>query len=144
MGLPGEASDKEPACQCRRHKRHGFDPWVGKIPWRRAWQPTPIFLPGESHWQRILVSCSPLGHKELDTIEATLHAQPWWKECSVLTSSGGTSKALGVLASIFLFCRKALFAPWPCLRKLLLPSPLKTEEFLFWYPGADPGVQGPA
>ena len=39
---------KEPACQRRRHKRHGFNPWVGKIPWRRAWQPTPVFLPGES------------------------------------------------------------------------------------------------
>ena len=35
---------KEPACQCRRHKRQGFDPWVGKIPWRRQWQPTPAFL----------------------------------------------------------------------------------------------------
>ena len=47
-GFPGDASGKESACQCRRHKRHGFDPWVGKIPWRRAWQPTPVFLPGES------------------------------------------------------------------------------------------------
>ena len=45
---------KEPACQCRRHKRCGFDLWVGKIPWRRAWQPTAVFLPGESHGQRSL------------------------------------------------------------------------------------------
>ena len=37
-------------------KRHAFDPWVGKIPWRRAWKPTPLFLPGESHGQRSLVS----------------------------------------------------------------------------------------
>ena len=43
-----------PACQCRRHKRCRFDPWVGKIPWRTAWQPTPVFLPGESHGQRSL------------------------------------------------------------------------------------------
>ena len=48
-GLPGYSSGKEPACQCRRHKRHGFDPWVRKILRRRSWQPTPIFLPGESH-----------------------------------------------------------------------------------------------
>ena len=48
-GFPGGTSGKEPACQCRRHKRWLFDPWVGKIPWRRAWQPTPVFLPGESH-----------------------------------------------------------------------------------------------
>ena len=50
MGFPGGTSGKEPACQCRRHKRHRFDPWVGKIPWRRASQPTPVFLPGESPW----------------------------------------------------------------------------------------------
>ena len=49
QGSPGGASGEEPACQCRRSKRHGFDSWVGQIPWRRAWQPTPIFLPGESH-----------------------------------------------------------------------------------------------
>ena len=48
LGFLGVASGKEPACQCRRHKRHGFDTWVGKIPWRK-WQPTPAFLPGESH-----------------------------------------------------------------------------------------------
>ena len=46
--LRSGASGKEPACQCRRHKRCGFDPWVEKISWRRAWQPTPGFLPGNS------------------------------------------------------------------------------------------------
>ena len=51
--------------------RHGFDPWVGKIPRRRAWQPTPVFLPGESCGQRSLVGYSPWGRKELDTTEAT-------------------------------------------------------------------------
>ena len=40
---------KEPTCQCRRQNRRGYDPWVRKIPWRRAWQPTPVFLPGEAH-----------------------------------------------------------------------------------------------
>jgi len=39
--------------------RHGFDPWVGKVPWRRAWQPTPVFLPGDSHGQRSLAGYSP-------------------------------------------------------------------------------------
>ena len=51
QGFPGSASVKEPACQCRRR---GFDPWGGKILWRRAWQPTSVFLPGESHGQRSL------------------------------------------------------------------------------------------
>ena len=46
-----------------------FDPWIGKIPWRREWQPTPVFLPGESHGQRSLAGCSPWGHKESDTTE---------------------------------------------------------------------------
>ena len=49
---PGGASGKEPACQCRRGKRYRVDPWVGKFPWRKAWQPTPVFLRGESHGQR--------------------------------------------------------------------------------------------
>ena len=57
-GFPGGASGKEPACQCRRHRRCRFNPWVGKIPWRRAWQPTPVFLPGESRGQRSLVGYS--------------------------------------------------------------------------------------
>ena len=50
---------KESACQCRRHRRHEFDPWVRKIPWRRQWQPTPVFLPGESHGQRSQGDYSP-------------------------------------------------------------------------------------
>ena len=54
-GFPGGASGKEPACQCRRHKKCWFDPWVGKILWRRAWQSTLVFLPGESQGQRSLV-----------------------------------------------------------------------------------------
>ena len=44
-GLPMWLSGKESTCQCRRHRRHGFDSGVGKIPWRRNWQPTPVFLP---------------------------------------------------------------------------------------------------
>ena len=47
MGFPGGASGKESTCQRKRRRRHGFYPWIGKIPWRRAWQPTPVLLPGE-------------------------------------------------------------------------------------------------
>ena len=71
-GFPGGASGKEPICQWRRHKRHGFHPWVGKIPWRRKWQLTPVFLPGESHGQRSLAGYSPWGLKESDTTESGL------------------------------------------------------------------------
>ena len=70
-GFPGGASGKEPACQSRRHKRHRFDPWVGKIPRRKNWQPTPVFKPRESHKQRSLGDYSPRGGKESDTAEAT-------------------------------------------------------------------------
>ena len=73
-GFPGGASDKVPAYQHRRHKRLGFHPWVRKIVWRRAWQPTPVFLPGESHGQRSLVGYSPWGHKESNMTKATWHA----------------------------------------------------------------------
>ena len=53
-GFPGGVPGKEPARQCRRHKRRRFYPWVRKVPWRRARQPTPGFLLGESHGKRIL------------------------------------------------------------------------------------------
>ena len=61
-GFPRWLSGKESACQCRRP---GFAPWVGKIPWRRKWEPTPVFLPGKSHGQRSLVGDSPWGHKRV-------------------------------------------------------------------------------
>ena len=53
---------------CLQGERPGFDPWVGKIPWKRKWQPTPV-LPGNFHGQRSLVEYSAWGHKELDTAE---------------------------------------------------------------------------
>ena len=65
--FPDGASGKEPSCQCRRHKRCGFDPWVRKIPWNRKWEPTPVFLPGESHGQRSLANYSPWGLEESDS-----------------------------------------------------------------------------
>ena len=72
---PGRLSGKEPACQCRRHRRLKFDPQVGKIPWRRAWQPTLVFLPRESHGQRSLAGYGPWGLKEKDMTEwLSMHA----------------------------------------------------------------------
>ena len=65
-GFPGGASGKESTCQVRRRV---FDLWIGKIPWSSKWQPTPVFLPGESHGQRRLGGYSPWGYKESDTTE---------------------------------------------------------------------------
>ena len=58
-GFLGGTSGKEPACQCRRLKRLRFNPWVRKVALRKTWQPTPVFLPGESHGQRNLAGYSP-------------------------------------------------------------------------------------
>ena len=71
MWLPRWLCSKEFSCQCRRLRRSSFDPWVRKIPWRSAWQPTPIFLPGECWGQKSLVGYGPQGHKELNMTEAT-------------------------------------------------------------------------
>ena len=72
-GFPGGTGGKELARQCRRRKRQRFNPCIGKIPWRRAWQPTPVFLPGESHGQRNLAGYNPWGRKESDTTEWLTH-----------------------------------------------------------------------
>ena len=63
LGFPGGSVGKESTCQCR------YCAWVGKILWRRKWQPTPVFLPGESYGQRSLLGDSPWGRKESDTTE---------------------------------------------------------------------------
>ena len=80
--LPRWLSGKESACQHRRCRRPGFNPWDGKIPWGRERLPTPVFLPGESHGQRSLASCSPWGRKESDmTEQLSMHT---WPGCSLL------------------------------------------------------------
>ena len=74
--FPGGASGKEPNCQCRTYKKHGLDLWVRKVPWRRAWQPTSVILPGESHGQRCgLQSKGPqrVGHDWSDSMHAHTH-----------------------------------------------------------------------
>ena len=65
--------------QCRSRRRHGFDPWVRKILWRRAWQLPPVFLPGEYRGQRSLVGYSPWGCKESATTEGA-----WYMACADL------------------------------------------------------------
>ena len=78
--LPRGLSGEEPAGQ---HRRHGFDPWVGKVPWRREWLPSPVVLPGESHGQRNLVGYSPRGRKESDTTERLIN-----NKCSYISIQG--------------------------------------------------------
>ena len=85
MGFPGGTSGKEPACQCRRQKRRGFDPWLWKIPWRRTWQPTLVFLPGKSHGER-----SWAGYRHLVAIskaDVSQHTHTHWRLTSLLFCS---------------------------------------------------------
>ena len=110
---------KEPPCQFRRHKTSAFDPRVRKIPWRRAWQPTPVFLPG----QRILAGYSPWGHKESDLTEATKLAYMWnlsspsrdgplWKHRVLTTGPPGETfpvKCCFLYASHAGVCQEILF-----------------------------------
>ena len=84
-GLPRRLSGKESTYHCRRHRSCEFYPWVRKIPWKRKWQPSPVFLPGESHGQRSLVSCSPWGPKELATTEHACHNSTTKKKHYYLT-----------------------------------------------------------
>ena len=82
-------SGKESTCQCRRHRRHGFDPWIGKISYRGKWQPTLVFLLGKVHVQRSLVGYNPWGHKESDTtkqLSAHTVIKLVMKFCSVISS----------------------------------------------------------
>ena len=71
QGFPGGASGEEPTCQCRRPKRHRFNPWVGKTPWIKSRQPTPVFLSGESQGWGSLVGCHLWGRTESDMTGAT-------------------------------------------------------------------------
>ena len=73
LGFPGGTSGKNLSAIAKRHRKHGFCPWVGKTRWRRKLQTTPVFLPGESHGQRSLVDYSLWGHKESNTTEVTWH-----------------------------------------------------------------------
>jgi len=71
MGLPRWLNGERIHLKCRRHRTHGFNLWVRMIPWRRAWQPSPIFLLEESHGQRSLEGYIPWGCKESDMSEVT-------------------------------------------------------------------------
>ena len=90
--LPRYCSGKESTCQCRRHKRHRFNPWVKKIPWSRKWQPAPVFLPGKFHGWRSLAGYSPWGCKELDTTEHT-HTQTHKAPAAVFSATDSSLPA---------------------------------------------------
>ena len=128
---PGGASQvtlvRKSTCQSKRLRRCGYDPWVRKTPWRRKWQPTPVFLPRQSHGQRRL-GARVHSDAESDTTERlttrAVHPGSWW--------SRWKSKSSAVL----LWCRAVcyLFLPGPSLKCLVLngqpprvPLPVKSS-----------------
>ena len=92
IGFPGGTSVIEPTCQCTRHTKHWFDPWIMKLPWRRKWQPTPVFLPGEFYGQRSLVG------RGLQSMGSERAGHDWTTKHTgeTVVSSGCTSKRLDV------------------------------------------------
>ena len=70
----GGTGNKEPDCQCRRRERCSFDLWVRKIPWRRAWQPNPVFLPGEPLWTEEPGGLQSMGLQRIRHDRATKHS----------------------------------------------------------------------
>ena len=72
-GFLDGVNGKESSCQCKRHKRFRSNPWIGKLPWRRAWQTRSSILSWRIPWTEKSVGYSPQGHKESDMTEATLH-----------------------------------------------------------------------
>ena len=110
--IPGGPSGQESICQSTRCKRHRFDPWVGKIHWKRKWQPTPIFLPGEFHQQRSLVGYSPWAAKSQTRLRDWGHPG-WYMEFLFIH----------LVFSLFRFFKKnkkvcpiSAFSPFPDLR----------------------------
>ena len=134
--LPGRSDDKGPRglpwwlqwwrihLQCRRP---GFDPWVGKIPWRRAWQPSPVLLPGESCGQRSLVGCSPQGHKESDMTEQLSTAEDPREGSPLPWKLNTTSFTGNQLISL-----SRLWAPRLTYRIVLIIYTLSPSPFSLW------------
>ena len=87
LGLPRGLKGKEFTCQCRRCRRHGFNPWIRKIPWRRKWQPTPVLLPGKFHGQqKPTLQSMGLQRVRYDWVSDHTHIY-WGKEEKVLKES---------------------------------------------------------
>ena len=131
MGFPAGARGKEPACQCRRHKRCGFDPWAGKMTWRRAWQLTLVFLSGESHGQRSPADYSSWGRKESDTTERlSMHSPQSTRRTTYVLCGYQGPKALLLPRSgskCYLCCVLAL-RPWLNYSASLGPFPLSNGD----------------
>ena len=133
-GIPGGASGKELACQCRRCERRGFDPWVGKIPWRRAWQPTLVILPRKSHRERWGYSFRGVT-KGQTRLKQLRHTHPRWLGAPATDTPGalGHTPLPAVQTSRLAFEKCRLFSSLLSTCTDLLQSP----------PFTDPNIRSP-
>ena len=119
MGLPGSSGGQESACS----GRPGFHPWVGKIPWRRAWQPTPVFLPGETPWTaepgRLQSTVSQSQTQMSDTAHTWAVNMFWiltpYQSYHLHIYFFSFSDCLLIVLMVFLAVRKLLSLIWPHL-----------------------------
>ena len=97
-------SGKESAYQCRRCRRCGFEPWVGKIPWSSKWQPAPVFLPGKSYGQRLQAGDSRWGHKESEMFLSSHQIKSYFIYLSLTLFTFYFTVSLGS-SCIYLLCQ---------------------------------------
>ena len=134
--VPGGSSGKELACQRRTHRRRGFILLVRKIPWKRAWQPTPVFLPEESPWTEELGGLQSMGSKrvrhDLETVYIYIH---------IHVSMHDWANCVCTYACVMLSCVQLLVTPWtvcPCL--FLCPWGFFRQECWIGFPCPPPGI----
>ena len=129
MSFLDGASGKEPTCPCRRRKRLGFDPWIWKVLWRRKWQPTPVFLPGEPHGQRSLAGDSPGDRRGSDT--ERLSTEPHKEQlCSIVSEAAcctpfPASRSFQIVGHLFSFHVPSIPAHTTAR---LVPTPWRTAR----------------
>ena len=144
LGFPGSSVGKESACQCRRP---GFEPWVGKIPWRRKWQPSPVFLPGESRGQRRMAGYSPWGCRvRHDWMTKHTHTHSW-PMYNIIQSSALQSlnvilhlqlvKDIGYIPHVVQYILVAYFMGFPC-GSVVKNSPVMQETRVWSLGWEDP------
>ena len=121
IGFPGSSESKASACNMRDL---GFSPWVGKIPWRRKWQPTPAHLPGKFHGWRRLVDQSPVQFSSVQLIScAWLFATPWTTACQASLSITNSQSSLKLVSIESVMPSNHLILPHPLFLLLsIFPS----------------------
>ena len=132
VDFPGGASDEEPTCQCRRCRRHRFDSWVRKTPWRGKWQPSPVFLSGKSHGQRSgglqFLGFQRVGYDLLTRKQQQFNKQEPLKLLYTLKAFKGYLKMLRKFSYF-----NVLIFPYSLVKALIHSKPTCWTQTVFWH-----------